>query len=301
MIRNECDIVEIFIKVNSRHASQIVIVDHASDDGTTEILRILSKSNPKIRVVNHKNPNFQQSKIITQIVNQLANENTVDYIVPLDADEFLASTKSEFDLISRIPELLTKDQVGTIEWQTYCPISFDYFEKQAPIYSNFRKRSIEPESFSKLIIGNEYAKTCIISEGNHVATHENLGFDPVKMPFTIQHVPVRSSEQIISKAIIGSYQLSLKNNRLKGEGFHWDKIAKIVRENDYSLTECDLANIALNYACETENVVSPTIDFDSNPIGNDNDHIEFKELSKSSAFGCLDKYINNLIAQLSKK
>jgi glycosyltransferase involved in cell wall biosynthesis len=294
MVRNECDIIELFVKINSRHAKHIVIIDHLSDDGTSEILNQMLDSSSNLTIVNHSNPDFQQSKVITSIVNQLANLNIYDYIIPLDADEFLASTTLEFDLIEAIPNTLSTNGIGSILWQTYCPTSINYFEQESPLFSNFRKRSLEPIVYSKLIIGNEYAKDCIITEGNHAAISPRFGFNPIQMPFSIQHVPVRSSEQIIAKAIIGSYQLSMKKNRQIGEGFHWDLMAQQIREKKFLINEDDLKNIALNYAASNPTGATPEIDYDSPRIGNNNDNIQLIEFAKPVPLQHFDNYIKKM-------
>ena len=301
MVRNECDIIELFIKINSRHAKMMVVVDHMSDDGTSSILEKMSHSVANLRVLKYDNPSFQQSQVMTQIVQQLAHEGIVDYIVPLDADEFLASTQPEFDLIKAIPSLMSVNQVGLIPWQTYCPVSIDYFDQKAPLFTGFKKRSKEPVIFSKLIIGREYAKKCTISEGNHIAYGEGLEFKPIQMPFSIQHVPVRTVEQIISKAIIGSYQLVVKENRRNGEGFHWDVIAKFIRDKNYLLSIDDLQSLALNYGQESKTDDELFVDLDAPSIGTAQDAIDFLDFARPNSLRDLDRYIDLILRTFGGK
>lgn len=47
MVRNECDIIELFLKINLRHLDFILVIDHNSDDGTTEILEYFCKNTNK--------------------------------------------------------------------------------------------------------------------------------------------------------------------------------------------------------------------------------------------------------------
>ncbi len=38
MIKDECDIIELFVRINSRSVDHIFVIDHDSKDGTQEIL-----------------------------------------------------------------------------------------------------------------------------------------------------------------------------------------------------------------------------------------------------------------------
>jgi hypothetical protein len=58
MLRNEADIVEAFVRHNLTILDGIAIVDHASFDGTTEILARLRSEGLPLRIVRDPNPGF---------------------------------------------------------------------------------------------------------------------------------------------------------------------------------------------------------------------------------------------------
>lgn len=118
------------------------------------------------------------------------------------------------------------------------------------------------------------------------------------IPVPLNHVPVRSKQQIIRKAILGSYAFALKKNRNPGEGYHWDLMAKKIREKNYNLNDRDLLEIALNYAVEEGKVSANDLVVDCLKIGHQGDCIEFKELSDINLLKSFDMEIASLVEKL---
>jgi hypothetical protein len=65
-----------------------------------------------------------------------------------------------------------------------------------------------------------------MAKGHHYATVNGQAIVQTDIALRLAHVPVRSSEQIVSKALLGSHKLSLVADRMHREGFHWDLIAE---------------------------------------------------------------------------
>lgn len=295
MVKNESDIIELFLKVNLRSLDKIFLIDHCSEDGTPEIIKAMQCKHPQIELLQYSSEEFNQSNVITTVVRNIASHNILDFIIPLDADEFISeNNQSEFRKI--IASTISKNEAALIPWETYCPISMDYFISDSPLYSCFRKRSKEPRQFYKVILGNEYAKECIVSEGNHSAFSSKYDSASKIIRSKIKHVPVRNSDQIIRKALMGSYSLSLKRGRKSSEGYHWDEIANIVRNNNYKLGIEQLSDIALYYAATRDCDVN--IDFNSSGIGLPEDKITLIEMAKPSIMKSYDILTLNLINKI---
>jgi len=95
MVKDECDIIELFVKINSRTFDQIFVVDHASRDGTLDILLAMKQMGYPVSISRYDHPDFQQALVLSYLARQIANTNEFSYIVPLDADEFLSVSKDE--------------------------------------------------------------------------------------------------------------------------------------------------------------------------------------------------------------
>jgi hypothetical protein len=281
MVRNECDIMELFIKINSRIFDDIYIIDHMSSDGTKEIIGALKAQGFPVKYSQLNSSQFNQAETITNLIRQVAQLNLYDYIVPMDADEFLCLESND------ISKWISSESFGLILWRTFCPISNEYYAAEAPLYEIFRMRESEPNQFYKIILGNEYAKACQIFSGNHFAENNHFKCEPKILSSYLAHVPIRTCNQLINKAILGSHALRAKSNRFAGEGFHWDLMAKIIRDKDFKIDFEDMAKIASRYAMDENSLPErPSLAMDGPRIGLSTDSIQMKNLS----------FVNNLKA-----
>lgn len=300
MVKNESDIIELFIRINSRFFDAIYILDHQSTDSTPEIIRLMKESGFNVFYTILKDTIYNQSKITSDAVNQISRMNLYDYIMPIDADEFIPDIDSKL-----IKDFLNSNKsdfnVGYIPWKTYYPINNQYYESRAPLYENFIPRASEKSQFYKIIISNEFGKTCNVAMGNHDASNlsESVKYKKKLIPSYLIHIPVRNKQQIISKVILGSHAFKLKKDRTPGEGFHWDQIAKKIKEMNYNLTDQMIFHIAANYATPHSDWVTCI----NNPhhkineperIGRKSDKIVFKNLATIDLLKNFDSRIEEL-------
>lgn len=295
MIKNECDIIELFLRINIREVDSIFLIDHNSTDATPIIVDLLIKEYPTISYTLHDNPSFLQAAVMTNAVRQIADLNLFDYIIPLDADEFIASKNQNQSIRNILKNHIDKDQIGLIPWATYCPINDHYFKSKAPLYEDFRKRKKEFNQFYKVAIGNEFAKNCFIAEGNHFATNQKYTSPTSILPIYIQHTPIRSAEQIIRKTVLGSHTMALKHTRSNNEGLHWDLMAKKIRQQNYILSFEELQEMSFAYATNEGDNYERSIDEDFLRIGTPNDEIKYKSYATPNIIQSLDLFIKKLI------
>lgn len=288
MIKNEADIIEFFIRLNAKYFDSFYLLDHYSCDGTAKIIAKLQSEGFPITYRHLTERVYDQSKIITSEVRRIAADAKYRYIMPIDADEFIHAKSPEV-FRHVLEENITPNQIGHIPMATYCPIKSDYFNTPSPLYCNFRMREFEPRQYFKVIVGGAFAKKCIIPMGSHSADQFWRKSKSNPLPdILIQHVPVRSQEQIIRKAILGSYALKCNKNRKIYEGFHWDSIADFIRRNNYIISESQLFEIAISYAAKKGDIL-PTRVLESSPrIGYSGDIVKYKEFSGIDLIKSLD-------------
>jgi hypothetical protein len=282
MVKNEADIIELFIKINSRFFSEIHILDHQSSDSTAAIITKCQSWGYRVKYKHLENDGmgFNQAEITTNYIQQVARDYDCDFIMPIDADEFpyFSSGSQVFKILSKAT---TSCGYCLIPWVTYCPINDDYLSSHAPLYSNFKPRSLEPDQYYKVILTKDFAKTVKLTIGNHNVV-EGEKYKPKKIEGILQHVPVRSAAQISSKAIIGSATLKVTKNRKPGESFHWDDMAERILRQDMKVSAAETLDIALNYAKLKKHQRGPRLSvFPFYPkIGTSSDTIELKDLAK---------------------
>lgn len=306
MVKNESDIIELFIKINSRFFDAIYILDHGSTDATAQIVGLMKKSGYNVYYTLLNDKIYNQSKITTSAIRQIAQLNLYDYLMPLDADEFISGEN-----IGLIKDFLSEQDgnfdVGYFPWKTYCPTNRKYFEASAPLHDNFKARRVEANQFYKVIITNRLGKFSTIAMGNHdvIIQEEISALKKHVVPSSLIHVPIRSQEQIISKAVLGSHSFKLKKDRALGEGFHWDELTHQIRIGNYSLSDEMLFQVAANYAVPkdkwvTNQPMSDAIEPACSNIGRSEDSIEYIELAKINLLRNFDMHINELIINLIK-
>ena len=279
MIKNEADVLELFIRLNSKYFDSFYLLDHYSSDGTSKIVAKLQSEGFPIIYRHLTERVYDQSKIITSEIRRIATYAKYQYIMPIDSDEFIHAKSPEV-FRHVLEENITPNQIGHIPMATYCPIKSDYFNTPSPLYCNFRMREFEPKQYFKVIVGGAFAKKCIIPMGSHSADQFWRKSKSNPLPdLLIKHVPVRSQEQIIRKAILGSYALKCNKNRKIYEGFHWDSIADFIRRNNYIISESQLFEIAISYAAKKGDILPAAVLEDSPRIGDQTYVMRYPELS----------------------
>jgi hypothetical protein len=238
VILNECDIIELFIRINARVIDRFYIVDNGSSDHTLSILEALKHEGFPITLWRCRSVEYQQDLITTFAMRQAWTEQPFDWVLPLDADEFIMADRATLETKLRS---LPRGVCGSLNWLTYVPQRSGYFELPNPLYVLFRPRAVECRQMIKIAVPGSLVRAARLTLGNHLAMDaSNRPFPSQSVSVRLGHVPVRSSQQIISKAIIGSQKLGLKRNRGPLQGFHWDIIAQTIQQNRYKLDDVQL-------------------------------------------------------------
>jgi hypothetical protein len=88
-IRNEQDIIEAFIRHTAVYCDDIVVLDHGSTDRTAEILRSLQKEGLPLHLLHDATLGHVEVEFTKRLVRIAAQDLRADWILPLDADEFI--------------------------------------------------------------------------------------------------------------------------------------------------------------------------------------------------------------------
>ena len=283
MVKDECDVIEDFVRRNARFAQKLYVIDNGSEDGTLAILANLMQEGLPLAVYQYNATHFQQKLAINSLLGQVMAEADYSWVVPLDADEFI--THSAGDLLALLDQA-PPGQVCYLPWRNYFPIA-----EGAGLARRFVHVANEGAEVYKVIVPGNLILKGEISEGNHIFTIDGNAVPGVRLPAVIQHLPVRSAEQIVAKALIGSYRLALKPNRHPDEGKHWDDIAEYIRKHDYRLGLQDLQSIAYMYPAivSTEQLpanLETAMSFDTEDLP-----LKYGQLAHGGVIQRLDSYL----------
>lgn len=265
MVKDESDIVEVFVRHALRLFDEMVLVDNGSTDGTREILSQLQRDGSALTVIDDPRADRAQSDVMTRLLHETRNSRDCDYMAFLDADEFVgvkSRTRLEASL-DRLPE----DHFGLVPWRTHVLRPDDAEGPENPILRmRWRRRKEEPP-YDKVIVPAHarWIANAVVANGNH-AMHDRVGRALPSAPLedlVIRHFPVRSAAQVRTKVING--WLAYRARELTGEhvrkdqGSHWASIFdRIVQQG---LTDIDVFRVSANYA-QQRNLLEPTGDQD---------------------------------------
>jgi hypothetical protein len=245
--KNECDVVEGFIRHNGRFCDHFCLIDE-SKDSTRDILQNLKNEGFSIDVFNPGSSDYQQQGLINACLDAVRQSGRFDWAVFLDADEVLPDvTRNEFEsLLGQVPAATC----AALAWQTYVPLSLDYFTHADPLVTNFRPRNREHSQFFKVMLPASLFADARIAAGNHAAYLRATGqaCATVALPLRLAHFPVRSIEQISLKNILACHTHTMKRNRLPGEGAHVYMTLDDLRRANFSPGYELLRDLALKYA-----------------------------------------------------
>ncbi len=298
MVKDECDIIELFVRINSRVIDRFFILDNASSDATRLILERLINEGFPITLFDDSSVAHPQEIIITKLVREAAAPGEYDWILPLDADEFVQAEKGTLlAQLARLPE----GSCGLLNWATFIPLSDRYFLYANPLWSNFGQSYKESYQQSKIIIPRALALSGCVSMGNHKFILPGGKCCPSRLlESRLAHVPIRSSDQLVSKVIVGSHQMSIKKNRKPETVFHWDVIAGVARKNNYTLDYPTLRKTALSYvAMPGARIEDSTVP--GTRVGAETDCIVYRDLVAVNLHQRFDVCMESLCEEIRSK
>jgi Glycosyl transferase family 2 len=264
MLRNEADIVESFVRHNLALLDALVVVDHGSTDGTSEILDALVAEGLPLEVARDASAGYLQSEIMTRAARHAFARHGADFCFTLDADEFLKAPHR--DLLESVLSTLPEGLHAAMEWQTYVP-EFDGSESVSILARARRRLAAERHGLHKVIVARAFAEApdAVISLGNHVvlpkADHP-MTEQPVKHArisnevVALAHVPVRGARQLTNKIVIGWLAHCVARRSNADLAFHWRELYAELA-GGVAPSAARLRTIAANYGLPMAQWLSP--------------------------------------------
>jgi len=233
MVKNEEDIIEIFIRKNLEILDHMYISDNMSQDGTRKILNSLILEGLPITVWDDLDPRHLQSKKTTTAYHKISKEDNFDGIFFIDSDEFLLGDKKE------ITEFFNVGRVYELERIRYVINNLE--ENKESFFEKMKYRLKKPESSKSMLFHDK--KECEnirIGEGNHYIYHHGKVLNHGLLNLKIAHFPMRTKEQFIRKNLLGWLSLMQINpdalNEKNPVGKHWRDAYKFILDRDCTLS-----------------------------------------------------------------
>jgi hypothetical protein len=259
VVRNEADIIETFVRHHCALGAQMIMTVHRSLDSTMSILRSLEREGLPITLAESDAIEHRQEEICTRCAQSVARGGTADWILPLDADEFLCAAGGT--TISAALSRLPRDGVTHLHWKTYVPTPEDDAVESCPIRRIIHRRSMELPQITKCILpaGLLRERSVRIPMGAHQILDASSGVplpSAVSEDLLLAHFPVRSSEQLTVKILGGWAAVSALPKRTEHTGHHWRSLVERCASGR-SFTVSELRNVALRYATDSGSTAVP--------------------------------------------
>jgi glycosyl transferase family 2 len=223
-VKNEADIIESFVRHNLQRLDALVLIDDGSVDGTKEILHSLEVEGLDLVVLDWDGSGYEQSLKLSEILLVLTSRFDFDWIFTLDADEAI-DCESRSTLEKSLQKVSQKG-VATLPWHTYVPSGEDDHAQLNPFLRIINRKERESPQYYKVAIPVNRLKITpvVIALGSQTARRSAV-FHPLSMTVledvALAHFPVRTSEQLVSKAICGWLSMLAAGPGRPGGGFHW--------------------------------------------------------------------------------
>jgi len=258
IVRNESDIIELFVRYHARIFDHVFIIDHLSKDGTSETLASLVKEGLPLTVTQSTSFYHAQGEAITGLIKEVRQKHKPSVLMAIDADEFVVGDirQAAHDLPRNFPCTLSA------LWWNYAPTK----DMNPHVLRDicYRNKQINPIQHKTLIPGPILDMNVHMREGCHeVYFGDGILHMVISPHLHLAHFPIRSAEQFMKKALVGwTAKLANPANRgLRPDWSHWKMFFDRAKKG-IALSLTELQSLALGYtvdhlATESDLVLDP--------------------------------------------
>ncbi|WP_082171734.1 glycosyltransferase family 2 protein [Methylobacterium indicum] len=206
-ILDEADIVEAFVRHTAHFVSHHIFMDNGSNDGTIDILKSLAGEGFKITVFQNKSVHYNEREFNTFLYKEAVDRHAADWVVFLDADEFIDDSKLELSFVDYFNKLSTLH--NPIHCVKIPMVNYQYTrqDNQSEIITPLRvTKRLAPLNSHKVIVSSKIRKNNImIDNGSHrvLCNGYDVPEEIVEQNLWLAHFSERSPYQIVVKFVRG--------------------------------------------------------------------------------------------------
>ena len=244
IVRNEADIIEVFVRHHAKVFDHVFIIDHLSKDGTKDILNSLIKEGLPLTVTEENAYFHNQGNAITNRLKEIRKKYRPLLMMPLDADEFVIG-----DIKRAAWELPNPGNTLSVTWHNYGMTKDDSDDINVLKRITYKNKFINNLQHKPLIPGLVLDHDVYLQEGCHeVYTNGKIVRMIESKQIHLAHFPIRSAQQFMKKALVG-WISKLANPANQGKApdwSHWKLFFNLAKKGiEPSLNE--LQNLAFGY------------------------------------------------------
>lgn len=293
VVGNESDILEAFARHSLTFADHLHIMFHNSYDTSQDIIARLVADGLSVSTEIARDPAFRRELMGCELVRSAASQESFDYILPLDVDEFIvADGRAALE-----SELAAGPQDGALSlaWISYVPTPDDDQSDPNPI-TRIRRRIAAPHPNVRKVFFRadlmQRLDDVVLADGNHhLLSRQGRSISELRSERVfLAHYPVRSSAQITSKAVLGSIARQISPEFTDQQSRHW---RAQISDPEFvaGRSDAQLQQIAMTYL--GEDASAPLIDA---PIATSVKHLRYPHLIRVEPFERLVRCVADLSA-----
>ena len=228
MAKNEENLIESFVRHTMTFVDNLVIYDHNSTDGTTEILAALKKEFAA-RIVfwqeDEETLKIINQEVFNRMIRYAFGEMQSDMVMPLDADEFPVCPEKK-DIRSYL-EGLDKSKCYRTHFMPFAIPEQWRSDVFAPLLFSRRKKLNINTDFKTILHKEPYHHFGLwLSLGNHIVEatknqKEELGMQDTFPNLFYVHLPFRSKAHLENKLVLRQLALAMRIDIEKGNAFQY--------------------------------------------------------------------------------
>jgi glycosyl transferase family 2 len=200
LVRDEADIVgeQIAYHLNAG-VDFVVVTDHRSTDGTTEILESYAREG-RLELIREESPRIRQSDWVTRMARRAATEHQADWVINTDADEFWWPREGSLkQMLAAIPP-----ELGVVRAVTrpFVPRPGEgWFAERLTVRLALAAPLNDPATPFRHVakVAHRADPGVVVHQGNHDVSGAPLVRLRDWSPLELLHFPLRSREQIARK------------------------------------------------------------------------------------------------------
>jgi hypothetical protein len=259
MVKNEQDIIEPFIRHNARFVDCMIVLDNGSVDETRRIAMDCARELGTVVVADCEEFGYEQAERVTRMLHYCQSAFFADFVVFLDADEFLCA-ENRTALLAQL-EAIPPGGIGLMPWQTFVLTPGETGAMaQDPPRSMRRRRAEETPLYRKAVLrldGACRADLLVESGAHNVVTIGGGALATVPLDdLPLLHFPIRSRRQLVAKGIVGwmAYLARDPAAREQDDGYQKRDVFDRVVSTAAGAAELDVSEISMRYAQNRPNI-----------------------------------------------
>jgi hypothetical protein len=201
LVRNEADVIQANLEYHLAQGVDFVIVtDHGSEDGTSEILREYERMGVA-KVIRDEQEGHHQSTRVTRMAEIARLGHDADWVIHNDADEFWWPLVGDLrDVFSSLPSPFGQIEVKRRNFRPRAD-----GDEESPFYSRLVYREVSSLNLSGHALESKVAHRphagVVVAPGNHSIRGAELLPVPAEEVLEIFHFPMRGYEQFERKVV----------------------------------------------------------------------------------------------------